>query len=357
MLGPTTLAGAAPPTGPVDNGLNTVACASQTVCVSVGYSDSETSSSQGAFIEATNTGGLSWWEQQAPAGTGQLRALACPTTEECFAAGDGQSPDPSGIIATTNGGQSWTAQAIPDPSSLGRFIAIKCPTALTCYAVTTSSNFSSARLLTTTDGGMQWSNQAAPSAVAEPEGLSCPGPATCFVVGSGPLDGYQQPPAAIAATFDGGEQWVEQLSYGASKTDEGSAYLDSVSCPTATTCLAVGSGIWGTTDSGANWTLHTTTGIASAEPPAYSTVDCPRTLDCYVGGVNNPEGSFGVLISTNGGWTFTPSPANAVVGRVNNLSCAAYFRCYATHDSGGLIATDDSGQTWTYENVPVGSVG
>jgi photosystem II stability/assembly factor-like uncharacterized protein len=352
LVGPTTVAGVAAPSSEYSNFFDTVTCASQTDCVAVGYSVSAANGDQGSYVEATTTGALAWWLQQAPAGTGQLRAVACPTTQDCFAAGDGQYPGRSRIIATTDGGQIWTDQAIPDASLLGTFTAIKCPTALICYAITGSSNLSSARIVTTTDGGAQWSNQAAPAAVAEPVDLSCPGPATCFVVGSGPLDGTQHPPAAIAATFDGGAQWVSQLSYGASNSDEASAYLDSVSCPEATTCLAVGSGIWGTTDSGATWTLHTTTGLAAADPPLYSTVDCPRTLDCYVGGENTPAGSYGELISTNGGWTFASSPDDGVVGRLNHLSCPAYFRCYAEHDSGGLITTDDSGQIWTYENTP-----
>jgi photosystem II stability/assembly factor-like uncharacterized protein len=327
------------------NFLNSLSCPTQTQCIAVGGS-SPASGPQGALVEATNTGGLSWWQQDAPTGTAQLRAITCPTAEECFAAGD------SGIVATTNGGRTWTAQAIADPSTLGTFTAIKCPTALRCYAITALSVSGTSRLITTTDGGAQWNNQAGPPGLGYAADLSCPGPATCFVVGNGPSsDSYQQPPAVIVATFDGGTQWVQQLSYGASESDEEYSNLDSVTCPSATTCLAAGSGIWGTTDSGADWTLRTTTGIAFAGPRVYTSADCPRTIDCYAADDNYTADTNYVRVSTNGGWTFTNGSTSQLDAGIIDLSCPVYFRCYAT-DGTNLVTTGDSGQTWIAQTVP-----
>jgi photosystem II stability/assembly factor-like uncharacterized protein len=334
------------PTGPVINGLDNLACPSPTVCFAVGNSSPLGNNPAGAVIAATNTGGHTWWRQQPPVAAGGLKAIACPTVLDCFAVGEGQGYRvPPIIVATTDGGRDWMLQNLPDASSLGIFPAIKCPTALRCYAISDPIN-APPRLVTTTDGGAHWTNQPGPPSLSYAAGLSCPDATTCFATGSGILPaGYMHPPAAIAATSDGGATWVAQLSYFPSQSTEEDAYIDAVSCPTATTCLAVGSGIWGTTDAGHTWTLRTKTGISFGGPPTFTAVDCPRAIDCYVS--NNQY----MQTSTNGGWTYTYGPDGGFGTDLLGLSCPTYFRCYGTSGA-SVVATVDSGQSWTTQTVP-----
>jgi hypothetical protein len=170
--------------------------------------------------------------------------------------------------------------------------------------------------VTTSDGGAHWTYEPGPPGLIYASVLSCPGPATCFVGGSAavidPNGDYAT--AAVATTFDGGSSWVTQLVYnGKRDSSYSTSAVGSMTCPTAADCLAVGLGIWGTTDSGHAWSLRTSTGITD-EPEPETMADCPRVADCYVDIDQQLE------VSTSGGWSYTAPEYNASPSLVG-LSC------------------------------------
>jgi hypothetical protein len=161
------------------------------------------------------------------------------------------------IIATTDGGATWSSQS----SGVGDdLLGISCPTTSTCWAVG-----SNGRMLATGDGGATWSSRA--SGGSELRGITCPTTSTCRVVGFN---------GRILATSDGGASWSSQSS-GTSDN------LHAVACPTATSCWVVGDEgrILATTNGGATWAAQ-----GSGTTELLAGVSCTTTTLCWAVGAN-----------------------------------------------------------------------
>lgn len=223
--------------------------------------------------------------QPAPAGTGQLSAVACANAERCWAVGvAGANPSASlpvtVIIATKDGGKKWRAQAVQG-SAVPQLSGVACPTTRDCMAVgsTGASVPGSGVVYTTSDGGTVWSPAAALTGALDmsnvqcaslsdctaivstgsvlvaartadfgqswqPEGnlpdgffaegdLWCGETGTCLVAGYVPTTaGHGQ--GAVAISPDGGQTWS------LATVPVGAGVLRGVACTTATTCLAAG---------------------------------------------------------------------------------------------------------------------
>ena len=125
----------------------------------------------------------------------------------------------------------------------------------------------------------------------------------------------------------------------------GYASLESVTCPSATSCVAVGSymdssGSWQgliETMSGSSWqaTEVTLPGNADGDPNAYLvSVACPSATSCVAVGYYNDSTS--PLLATGSGtnWTATeaPLPANAQTGQyayLESVACPSATSCVA----------------------------
>jgi photosystem II stability/assembly factor-like uncharacterized protein len=351
LLLPASAVSAQTTSGYTDNFVNDVSCPTQTECFAVGGSNALTGTPVLSYIASTNNGGNGWWRQGAPSTAGSLESVTCPTAEDCYAVGQGLTDQPTQtIIATTDAGLVWTQQTVPaGAGSADGFSVVRCPTAIHCYAIGNDQQTDAVEVVTTTDGGSTWTSEPGPTGLSEATGLSCPGPNTCFVAGSveetDPYGDFPYGAAAVAATFDGGQTWVTQFVYGAQPDSaESNSSIWSISCPTATDCLAGGSGIWGTTDAGHSWSIRTKTGITD-EPIGQTPTDCPRPTDCYYASGQD------IQVSTNGGWTYTDETDYGVAGDLIALYCPTYFRCYGT-DGSQVAATTDSGQTWVHQALP-----
>jgi photosystem II stability/assembly factor-like uncharacterized protein len=130
-------------------------------------------------------GGVTEIGGQPTSGTGlppsNIEAIACATPLDCFAAGythQGYGPgtsSPLEVFATTDGGNSWTTQALP--ATTGAVNAMACPTPSRCWAAT------DAGMVTTDDGGTTWTVAALPPAVQSLEDVTCPRGPACAAVG------------------------------------------------------------------------------------------------------------------------------------------------------------------------------
>ena len=81
-------------------GFHAIACPSTTDCVAVGQG-----TDGGGLVEVSNNGGASFTDEPVPAGLPALFGVACPDVTHCFAVGG------SDFIASTDGGQSWNIQS------------------------------------------------------------------------------------------------------------------------------------------------------------------------------------------------------------------------------------------------------
>ena len=89
--------------------------------------------------------------------------------------------------------------------------------------------------------------------------------------------------------------------------------------------------------------------------PGVTTVACPSTTDCYAAG-SNSSGGADVLATTNSGatWSTLTLPA----GSGGPIACPATTTCYlAGADASGnpvVFVTTDGGSTWTSDDLPAG---
>jgi hypothetical protein len=118
--------------------------------------------SQGALPGAPTGMGDSTWKRQnpLPQGNNTLNGISCPSTTICFAVGSNGT-----IVATSNGGTTWTAQTSGTPYDLK---TISCPSATTYFAVGYWGT-----IVATSNGGTTWTTQTS-GTTDELRGISCP---------------------------------------------------------------------------------------------------------------------------------------------------------------------------------------
>jgi hypothetical protein len=183
-----------------------------------------------------------------------------------------------------------------------------------------NSSSSSGELVATTDGGTTWINQT-PAGMAEMFGISCPSVTTCYAVGFSP---GPPGPGGIMVTTDGGTSWSEQTV--------GTTALSSVACPSTTVCYAVG-GPYSTTPPGE--ILETTNGTSWVNQTLPSgvtqltDVSCvTATTTCMAAGLNSDLGG---MILTN----TTPPPTTTLLVPANGakLSGSTYLDASASNAS------------------------
>ena len=147
-------------------------------------------------------------------------AVACPSTSDCTAVGSTGSGanggNYTGVIAvTTDAGRSWTYRAVPP--EVENLTGVACASTSDCTAVgynyTTGGATASAVIVATTDGGVTWTSQTVPSGVQILSAIACPAATSdCIAVGYtvdslGSANG-----ATIVATTNGGATWANRQS-------------------------------------------------------------------------------------------------------------------------------------------------
>lgn len=246
------------PGGAMDAALSAVACPATDRCVAVGeYGDAS-----GAEHVLAETGfGASWTPATITlpanvADTLAIQSIACPATTMCVAAGDysDSSGNDDGLLLTMSG-TSWTATTAPLPAGAQAesytqpVTALACPSTSACVAVGYyRDQYGNTQGLVLVKQGTIWKAQKAPvpanartNPSAEPVSVSCPSASACAIAGtytdqSGErqglllsLSGSSLTPKEAPVPAN-----AERSGYG------GIAWLSSVSCPSATRCVAAG---------------------------------------------------------------------------------------------------------------------
>jgi photosystem II stability/assembly factor-like uncharacterized protein len=214
-------------------------------------------------IMATSNGGASWSRQYA--GSADLDQVDFIDSQHGWAAGGGA------LLRTTNGGASWAALAEP---CQGDLTSVHFVSPAVGYAVAAKTTGDSAAaqpsggqdttalggsLVRTTDGGSTWSPVA--GAPANPQ-------SACFANAD---DGYLGTPARIWRTTDGGSTWSPVAGAPANPQSACFASADDG-------YLGTPARIWRTTDGGQHWTLALTEPTATGNPAANGT-DTPE-IEC-----------------------------------------------------------------------------
>ena len=176
------------------------------------------------------------WSVLATKRDGLLGAVTCPGSGNCAAVGEAGSGK---SLAEHWNGRTWSVQPSASPNSFSPLIGVSCHPASTCLAVgTTTANATTQAPLAEQWTGKKWANVHAidPAAgdLAELDSVSCISATNCIAVGdAGPTSGSSVSTLA--------EQWNGK-SWAILSTPNPATFsaLDSVSCTSASHCVAVG---------------------------------------------------------------------------------------------------------------------
>lgn len=318
-------------------GLNRVSCPDDSHCVVVG--------NNGIVLRTTNAGTL--WGNASLAVSVELDGVSCSSDTHCVAGNRAldHSPNvPASAFVSTNGGSTWTQHLAAQPvNRIGGFGSngISCPGPATCFAAAASGPQPGASgggvLLRTTDG-INWNQIYYGGPGSQPlHAISCADTMHCVAVGGverSSQTGGQR--SIVLTTVNGGASWTRNTSLGTH------AFLG-VACTSTSTCIAVGENgtIIKTTNGGTSWAPET----SGTTNPLWD-ISCPDSSHCYATTGNNDS----VLATVNGGttWVNQPTPGNT-----SAISCHDDTHCVAVGGRGSIATTANGGTTWTDHSVAV----
>ena len=339
-----------PQTVPTVDSLSGVSFVSATTGWAVG------SYSGGAAILATTNGGTTWTSQVVPSGVVLLSSVSFVDATHGWAAG-------STIIATSDGGAHWAPETVP--TGLLQLDAITFRDSTHGWAGGYSS--SSGQVIATTDGGTTWAEQTLPATITSAVmGVAFASLTVGWIVGTN-YSGFGKGGAPafvspfIAATTDGGATWSSQAA------PVTTHQLYGVTALSPTKALAVGIGtceypsILATSNGGVLWTemlnpVPVLTGLSGV-----TSVD---STHAWAVGADSC-GSSAIVRTTDGAtWTAAQVPAG-VGGPGLGLRAVSFVDqnhgwAVGSKDNGGYsplalaLSTNDGGATWSASHIPDG---
>ena len=367
-----------------------IACAAVDSCAAVGsFYDPSTiqPNSQGLGFPPILLGSGSSWLKAEPAllpgPAGLLFSVACPSPTRCVAVGWVSVNASQPGLLLIQSGSSVTAKAAPFPAGNQTEIvlfSVACATASSCVAV---GDDNAGLGILVSGAAQRWATKIAPlphDAARSPDVtiyyVVCPAVTSCIAVGDyKDSSGHQQ---GLLLSGSGSVWTATQAPMPNDAAANPEATLQSVACPSASRCLAVGN----YTDSsghsqgvvetrfGSRWTptqAPLPAGASVAPGVGLDSVSCPSTSFCVVlGNYQDSSGNFqGLLLSPTGSaWKAirAPLPANAASAANPTfaaVACAAVSRCTATgeytdtsgHQQG--FAVTRSGSIWSAAETPV----
>lgn len=315
------------------------------------------------------------WSNQTTAdpGTalsGSLAGVACPGTTSCFGAGRWDNGSATFAQAQAWGG-SWAQSALATPS--GGWVAselqgVSCTASTECTAVGSYDDGTVTRTLVERRGS-SWAHQSSPNPSGHQgsylAGVSCSSSSLCTAVGSYVDSGGTQRTLALRwASGSWSQQMLPGIPAGAT-----SAQLSGVSCPTSTSCVAVGSWTdsafvqhpYGLSWNGTTWSVSSVVDPAGSVGAVLSGISCSAPGTCTAVGSWNSGTAFAPLIErlASGSWaTQTPAlPAGASSSLLTGVSCSSATHCsavgyqYAGSGIASLAELWSSGR-WNVESTP-----
>ena len=401
---------AAPRRSAAGESLGGVSCPTRRFCVAVGSSVTQRRSK--GLVELWK--GSRWAIERTLVRGARARAhdyltdVSCPSAKACVAVGAGIAGSWNGsrwslqglknnrtvvfdavscssdracvAIGTSNWARwidrRWRVHRLPDFGAVlggdpngATFPSISCVSATTCIAV---GSYSAANALggplAVMLRGDRWSLQALPATgLTTPylAGVSCTSASNCTTVGE------SAPPRAPAYTLAmhwNGQTWSTEET--PSQLAPTPAHFNGVSCPSQTSCTAVGDYLgenglepfaegW----NGSTWSIQNTPTIPGLQDSWLSGVSCTSAAACVAVGSINGAGQLAFRWDGNQ-WTEL-STTGLGDGVLSGVSCTSADACTAVGNAPSSppnyvttpLAERWNGTTWTLEDVPSPSSG
>jgi len=283
-------------------------------------------------MPSPNPGGVS---------TAALGGVSCHRTTSCVAVGDAISGTTEQTLVEQWNGTTWSIVPSPDPAgaTISQLLAVACPETTSCFAVGQYGPDSSFKPFVEHWNGVSWSIASIPSLAgartARLSGVSCPSTTSCFAVGdNGAGEGK-----SLVEHWDGTRWSIMTSASGAKETD-----LSGVSCPSTTSCNAVGvvATIQDTVPFAEHWNGSHWAIVPSADPSdsrgvELNGVSCPSVASCFAVGSYYPGPKFARLKTLiedwNGvSWSRMSSPnatASSTSSYLAGVSCSTTTSCFA----------------------------
>jgi hypothetical protein len=338
---------------PLAGTLHGISCPDPARCVAVGHPATE---SAAATAEMWDSGTWSVLPMQAVPGAvkASLSAVSCTSGTSCMAVGSYASSAPGNSVlplAETWDGTNWQVLTTPSlGSAAGELNGIWCTGGSGCIAVGSEHTASSLSPLIERWDGKSWSvlTAAIPAGAGSLASVSCASATSCMAVGStGSSSG------TLTERWDG----VAWKLIAAPDPMRDGNWLASVSCAVADGCMAVGSGylsaglINGESLSeqwdGIRWQLR-----RSGQIDVLADVSCPSAARCMAVGryINRSDRGVTLAESWNGRrWVqrTTPNPPAPSDGFID-VSCTGPAFCLAI----GGVAEKWNGTRWLAIHAP-----
>ena len=308
---------------------------------------------EGDSIYATTDGGVTWKAYDAG-----IAVTAVSFADDLH----GHAVGPGGAVATsTDGGASWQvhgtttpAGGMPVPAD-GALISIRpvvvglaFPDATDGWAVADRS------ILATSDGGATWTSQATDAALA---GVSFPDTSNGWVVGAG---GTADRQAVILHTSDGGSSWQTQYSGPEPGAVVSLNSVDSVDADHAwvsgsAVSSSTRSSVGATTDGGAHWKF-VAVGRARTVADAVSFVDAEHGW-VVCAPFNDSVAPSAILRTTDGGLTWKLQDTTKLQITLRDITFVDRLHGWAVGQSSDtrgaciVLTTRNGGRTWSRQNL------
>ena len=338
-------------------------CTSVSDCVAVGFR-LDSHGSQAALAELWNGTNWSTMKGASPSGAAEsgLSGVTCISASDCVAVGQ---TDEAPLAEVWNG-TSWTIEDVPTTAVIAVLGGVSCASADQCMAVGSAVSLKKTGELAEEAfavawNGAAWTQTKAPkisgSMGASLASVSCLAAGTCEAVGS--YENESAEPTTLAESWNG-TSWVAQVT-----APTGSSYsgLNSVSCVSASDCIAVGIALPGSlaeTWNGTHWSLVTTPDPPGSEGSELFGVSCTSGTMCTsVGGYQNSSGAdLALAMSWNGkSWTIQPTPSpSPLENGLLSVSCTSESACTAvgayvsTKNPSLLLVEVWDGTTWSTQH-------
>jgi hypothetical protein len=171
-------------------GASDLTCTAADSCLAAGYVPTSTGHGEGSVAISTD-GGQTWSLATVPAGLGLLQSVACASASVCLAVGTTSTtasdvvPAAGEVVRSTDGGHTWVLSTHRPP--VDDAYGIACPSPATCAMVGTKWSgqppIGNGAVAESADGGTTF--RPAPSAYVPLTltAVSCPTTVSCVAVG------------------------------------------------------------------------------------------------------------------------------------------------------------------------------
>ena len=334
--------------------LQGVSCTGRKQCTATGLASTRNGQNYKPLAERWN--GTTWAKQTTPIPNsggflgGTLTAgVSCTSSSACMAAGYAYSAKSYRLLGEGWNGRTWSIQADSAPAVVGEPFHISCTWAKDCSAV---GERNSGLTLAEHWNGRRWSTEATKH-TGELDGVSCPATGNCTAVGWNDAD-------KVLAAHWNGKAWSDESAV----NTQPATFLEGVSCPATTACIAVGTA--GTNSGTAlataplaeEWAGGTWTALTVPDPgPSgdlveLNSVSCLSATDCMaVGDDENAAGTADATVAAqwNGtAWTTVATPSPATFSVLLSVSCTSATFCSAVGFSSATATGTASAlaETW-----------